>query len=42
MEKPPQVANSSETISAIIWSRQLMLKAQNNMKIAKGLLADLP
>ena len=40
-EKPPQSSNVSETVSAIIWSRQLMLKIQNNLKVAKGLLADL-
>ena len=40
-EKPPQSQNVSETVSAVIWSRQLMLKIQNNAKIAKGLLADL-
>lgn len=40
-EKPPQSCNVSETVSAIIWSRQLMLKIQNNIKVAKGLLADL-
>ena len=40
-EKPPQSQNVSETVSAIIWSRQLKLKVTNNLKVAKGLLADL-
>lgn len=37
-EKPPQSSNVSDTVSAIIWSRQLKLKIQNNLKVAKGLL----
>ena len=40
-DRPPQSSNVSDTVSAIIWSRQLMLKVQNNSKVAKGLLSDL-
>lgn len=40
-EKPPQSSNVSDTVSAIIWSRQLKLKIQNNLKVSKGLLSDL-
>ena len=40
-EKPPQSSNVSDTVSAIIWSRQLKLKIQNNLKVSNGLLADL-
>ena len=41
MEKPPQSTNVTETVSAIIWSRQLSLKVQNNLKLSKGLFSDL-
>jgi len=41
MEKPPQSANVSDTVSAIIWSRQLFLKIQSNLKVASGLFGDL-
>jgi hypothetical protein len=41
MEKPPQSSNVSDTVSAIIWSRQLAQKLQANMKLAQSLFADI-
>jgi len=41
MEKPPQSANVSDTVSAIIWSRQLSQKISSNMKVAQSLFADI-
>jgi hypothetical protein len=41
MEKPPQSANVSETVSAIIWSRQLSQKLTSNNKVAQSLFADI-
>lgn len=41
LEKPPQSQNVSDTISGIIWARQLSLKIQSNLKVANGLFQDL-
>lgn len=41
MEKPPQSQNVSDTVGAIIWSRQMSLKLQQNFKAAQGLFGDL-
>lgn len=42
LEKPPQSQNVSDTISGIIWARQLLLKIQSNLKAATGLFSDVP
>jgi len=41
LDKPPQSQNVSDTISAIIWARQLSLKIQSNLKAASSLFSDL-
>lgn len=40
-DRPPQTMNASETISAIVWARQLSQKVQSNLKAAQQLFGDL-
>jgi len=41
MERPPQSQNVSDTVSAIIWSRQLSQKLQSNLKAAQAMFSDI-
>ena len=41
MERPPQSVNVSDTVSKVIWAKQLQQKVLSNLKIAQSLFQDM-